>query len=63
MIAQRDLVLAVRNRVDALVKQGKSQQEIVDAHLTAELDAAVGKPATGGDRFVSQVYAELTDPK
>ncbi|WP_158820110.1 MBL fold metallo-hydrolase [Granulicella sp. S156] len=60
VIAQRDLVLAVRNRVADLIKQGKTQQEILDAHVTSEFDAKVGQPATGGDRFVGQVYAELT---
>jgi cyclase len=63
VIAQRDLVLAIRSRVAALIKQDKSQQEVVDAHVTAEFDAKVGTPATGGDRFVAQVYAELTDTK
>jgi cyclase len=63
VIAQRDLVLATRGRVADLIKQGKSQQEIADAHVTSDWDAKVGSPAAAGDRFVAQVYAELTDAK
>jgi len=58
--AQRDLVLAVRDRVRVLIKQGKSQQEVLAAHVTAEWDSKLNIPPTASDRFVGQIYAELS---
>jgi cyclase len=57
--AHRDLVLAVRDRVAPLVAQGKSEDEVVAAKVTADLDAKVQQAGTTGERFVRQVYAEL----
>jgi glyoxylase-like metal-dependent hydrolase (beta-lactamase superfamily II) len=62
VIAQRDLVLAVRDRVRDLIKQGKTQQDVLAAHVTAEWDAKLNLPVNASDRFVGQVYAELTTP-
>src|SRR5580704_4702567 len=39
--AHRDMILVLRDRVAAMVKQGKSQQEVVAAKLTAEYDSKV----------------------
>lgn len=57
---QRDLILAVRAKVAALVEQGKSLDEVVAAHPAAEFDAHVagGTPQTA-DRFVGWVYKEV----
>jgi glyoxylase-like metal-dependent hydrolase (beta-lactamase superfamily II) len=55
----RDMILALRDRVAALVKQGKTLEEVVAAKLTAEYDALVRDPGTTGDRFVGQLYEEL----
>jgi glyoxylase-like metal-dependent hydrolase (beta-lactamase superfamily II) len=57
--AHRDTVLAVRDRVAALVAQGKSEDEVVAAKVTADLDARIQQPGTTAERFVRQVYAEL----
>ena len=57
--AHRDMVLAVRDRVAPLVGQGKSEEEVVAAKVTADLDASVQQPGTTAERFVRQVYAEL----
>ncbi len=61
LMAHRDMIVAIRDRVAPLVQQGKTQQEVVAAKLTADYDARVpGGAATGNpDRFVGQVYAEL----
>jgi glyoxylase-like metal-dependent hydrolase (beta-lactamase superfamily II) len=59
VVAHRDLVLAVRDRVAPLVAQGKSEDEVVAAKVTADLDAKVQQAGTTGERFVRQVYAEL----
>ncbi len=39
MIAHRDIAIAVRDRVATLVAQGKSEDDIVAAKVTADLDA------------------------
>jgi glyoxylase-like metal-dependent hydrolase (beta-lactamase superfamily II) len=59
VVAHRDLVLAVRDRVAPLLAQGKSEEEVVAAKVTADLDARVQQAGTTGERFVRQVYAEL----
>jgi cyclase len=60
VLAQRDLILAVRAKVQALVDQGKTLDEAIAAHPTAEFDAYVAQvtPATA-DRFVKWVYTEI----
>ena len=57
--AHRDVALAVRDRVAALVAQGKTEDEVVAAKVNADLDARVQQPAMTGDRFVRQVYADV----
>jgi hypothetical protein len=49
----------VRDRVARLIDQGKSEDEVVAAKVTADLDAKVQEVGTTGERFVRQVYAEL----
>jgi cyclase len=63
VIAHRDMILAIRDRVAELVKEGKSQQEVLAAHPTAEYDAKVPQAAQTSDRFVGQLYAELSGSK
>jgi cyclase len=58
ILAQRDLIVDVRDRVSQLVANGKSEQEVVSAHVTAEYDAKVPQAADTADRFVRQVYGE-----
>ena len=60
VLAQRDLILAVRGKVQKLVEQGKTLDEAIAAHPSAEFDAAIpqGTPATR-DRFVTWVYKEV----
>ena len=57
--AHRDLVIALRDKVAALVKEGKTLEQVVAAKPTADFDAKVQQPGTTGDRFVGQLYAEL----
>jgi len=63
VIAHRDMILGVRDRVAELVKQGKSPEEVVAAHPTSEFDAKVPPVAGSSDRFVGQLYAELKPAK
>jgi glyoxylase-like metal-dependent hydrolase (beta-lactamase superfamily II) len=74
VIAHRDMLAAVRDRISVLVKQGKSEDEVVAANPTANFDARELKEIAqfyddgnmtryhNGDAFVKQVY-ELMKPK
>jgi len=59
VIAHRDMIIAVRDRVADLVKQGKTAQEIIAAKPTATYDSKVEQAAMTSERFVNQLYAEL----
>ena len=63
VIAHRDMVLAIRDKVSQLVSQGKSQDEVLAAHPTADFDAKVPNSKETTDRFVTQLYAELKPAK
>jgi len=57
--AHRDMIMAVRDKVAALVRQGKTQQEVVAAKPTSDYDAVVPQAAQTSERFVNQLYAEI----
>jgi cyclase len=57
--SNRDMILTIRDRVSALIAQGKSQEDVIAAKPLADLDAKVQQAGTTGDRFLGQVYGEL----
>ena len=66
LIPYRDMILAVQARVQELIAQGKTLQEVLAAKVTSPYDAKVpggllpaGAAGTSADRFVSMVYAQL----
>jgi cyclase len=59
VIAHRDMILAIRDRVAKLIEQGKSQDEVLAARLTSDYDAKVPNSAETTQRFITQLYAEL----
>jgi cyclase len=66
ILPYRDMILDVRNRVQQLIGQGKTLQEVLAAKVTASYDAKVpggllpaGNAGTSADRFVSMVYGQL----
>jgi hypothetical protein len=59
VVAQRDLLLTTRDRVTALIAQGKSPDEVVAANVTADLGARALPGHIGADAFVRDVYGEL----
>jgi glyoxylase-like metal-dependent hydrolase (beta-lactamase superfamily II) len=59
VIAHRDMILAIRDKVSQLVSQGKTQDEVLAANPTAEYDAKVPNSKETTQRFVTQLYAEL----
>jgi len=61
--AHRDMMLAVRDKVAALVKEGKSVDEVLAAHPTADYDGKIPGSAMTSERFVRQLYAELSPAK
>jgi len=63
IIAHRDMILAIRDRVAELIRQGKTQDGVLAAKPTAEYDAKVPNSAETTQRFVTQLYAELKPPK
>jgi len=66
IIPYRDMILGVQARVQQLIAQGKTLQDVLAAKVTAPYDATVpggllpaGASGTSADRFVSMVYAQL----
>jgi glyoxylase-like metal-dependent hydrolase (beta-lactamase superfamily II) len=58
--AHKAMMMAVRDKVAALVRQNKTQEEVIAAKPTAQFDAAVtGATPQTADRFVGQLYQEL----
>ena len=71
IIPYRDMILAVQARVQELINQGKTEEEVLAAKVTAPFDAKVPGGLlvanTGGgttaDRFVRMVYSQLKTAK
>jgi glyoxylase-like metal-dependent hydrolase (beta-lactamase superfamily II) len=63
VIAHRDMILVIRDRVAKLVAEGKTQDEVIAAKPASDYDSKVPQVATTGDRFIGQLYAELKMPK
>jgi glyoxylase-like metal-dependent hydrolase (beta-lactamase superfamily II) len=60
MIPYRDMILAVAEKVKGMIAQGKTEQEVIAAKLTAPYDAkTAGGTDVSKDRFVSAVYQEI----
>jgi cyclase len=71
VIAHRDMLATVRDRVSQLIKQGKSEDEVVASHPTANYDPLFLEDIAqfydtntimryrNGDAFVKQVYENL----
>jgi cyclase len=66
LVPYADMIKSVRDKVQQLIAQGKTEKEVVAAKLTAPWDAktagglgAAGADMTSADRFISEVYQEL----
>lgn len=59
VVAHRDMVLAVRDRMAPLVAQGRTVEEVLAARVTAEFDSQVPQGAETAEQFVRWMYAEL----
>lgn len=56
----RDMIVSVRDAVRALIKQGRSEAQILAAHPTANYDSRWGHGRVTPDEFVREIYAGLT---
>ena len=69
LIPYHDMIVAVQIRVQQMIAQGKTQQEVLAAKVTAPFDAKVpggllaAGAGTSADRFVAMVYSELKSGK
>ena len=66
IVPYRDMILGVQAKVQQLIAQGKTLQEVLAAKVTTPYDAKVpggllpaGAAGTSADRFVSMVYSQL----
>lgn len=59
VMAHRDMILAVRDRVEKMVADGMTEEQVLAAHPTADYDAKVPNSKETTQRFVTQLYAEL----
>jgi cyclase len=60
IIPYRDMILAVQQKVQQMITQGKTLQDVLAAKVTAAYDAKVaGGTESSSDRFVTAVYQEL----
>lgn len=60
LAAYRDMLVAVGRRVRELVEQGKNLDEVLEAQPTAEYDERYGPGAVSAERFVRNLYADLS---
>jgi cyclase len=62
IIPYRGMILAVQQKVQEMISQGKTLQEVLAAKVTAAYDAKVaGGTESSADRFVTAVYRELKE--
>jgi cyclase len=65
LIPCRDMIFAIQGKVQQLIAQGKTQQDVLAAHVTAPYDSTVpggllpAGAGTSADRFITEVYQEL----
>jgi glyoxylase-like metal-dependent hydrolase (beta-lactamase superfamily II) len=63
LVAHRDMIIAIRDKVAPLVRQGRSLEQVIASKPTADFDAKVPGVGTTGDRFIGQLFAELQAAK
>ena len=59
----REMLAGIRDRVKALIAQGKTLDQVIAARPTAQWDATWGKGFMKPDLFVGFVHRSLTEPK
>lgn len=59
---QRNLVIATRDHMRALIAKGATLEDVLTAHLTDDSDGTVPDGPQTSERFLRWLYAELTHP-
>ena len=59
IVAHRDMVVLMRDRVRQQIDDKKTLDQIVASKPTADHDERVGNAPASADRFIGQLYAEL----
>ena len=57
--AFRDMIVTVRDRIKRLTDAGRTEDEVLAEHPTADFDAQYGHGRTSPAEFVREVYAAL----
>ena len=57
--AHRDMLLAMRDKITPMVRQGKTLAEVVASKPTAEFDSKVENGAASSERFLGWLYQEV----
>ena len=60
VIAQRELVVKMRDRIAPMVKAGRSVEEVIAAKPTADTDAQVPQGPQTSEQLIRWLFAELT---
>ena len=59
MVAQRDLILAIRDRMRPLIAQGLTLEQVLAARVTADTENSVSPLTQTAEQFVRWMYADL----
>jgi cyclase len=60
VIAQRDFILAIRDRMSALISKGMTLDQVLAANLTANSGIPVPRGEYPAESFIWWMYVELT---
>jgi cyclase len=69
IVPYRDMILDVQAKIQRMIGEGKTEQEVLAAKVTAPYDAKIpggllpAGAGTSADRFVRMVYSQLKDSK
>lgn len=59
LVAYRDMLIAVRDRVKSAIDKGMTEEEFIATNPTADLDSIWGKGFVKPEQFLQMVYADL----
>ncbi len=59
--AFRDMIVAVRDRVQKMINEGRTESQVLAEHPTVDLDARWGHGGVQPDAFVREIYRSLKE--
>jgi hypothetical protein len=59
----RDMIVTVRERVQHMIEAGRTEDQVLAEHPTAEFDARWGHGRVRPDEFVQEIYAAVRAPQ